>query len=68
MADSHKAKEQGHADQDGGFVVITSHESLGHREFCFCLNQSQSFLSIAWGLASLHIEKQAFAFSAVQIR
>lgn len=68
MADSHKAKERGHADQDGDSVVITSHESLGHRQVCFCLNQSQSFLSIARGLASLHIEKQAFASSAVQIR
>lgn len=48
MAHSRKAKEQGHAEQDGGSAMITSHASKGHGEFCFCLNQSQSSLSINW--------------------
>ena len=47
-ADSLKAKEQGHAGQDGGSAMITSHESKGHGEVFFCLNQSQSSLSITW--------------------
>lgn len=68
MADSHKAKEQGHAEQGGGSVVITSHESLGHGEFFFCLNQSQPFLSVKWGAFSSHWKKQALASSAIQIR
>lgn len=57
MADSHKAKEQGHAEQGGGSVVITSHESLGHGEFFFCLNQSQPFLSVKWGRLLFTLKK-----------
>lgn len=35
MTESHKAKEQGRAEQDGGSLVITSHESLGMENFPF---------------------------------
>lgn len=48
MADSCEAKEQGHKEQHGGSSMITSHESKGHGEFFFCLNQSQPSLSIKW--------------------
>lgn len=76
MAESHKAKEQGRAEQDGGSLVITSHESLGHGEFSFHWNQSQSFLSIKWGagggarlfftLKSKHLPLQLYKLDRIE--